>query len=212
MAIPVSIAGNTGNNSLVISKPSGGWKSGSYLLAIVNNGNTSITPPSGWTLLASPSVTFLDPYIYGLSLASNGPTSYTWTGFGQMAGIIGEYASTGLDGSVATNTGSNTSPATWTAVTTTQTNDDIVLLLATHNVTATAPTGYTQESTEGGNPNPNVYLFDAQQASAGSTGSPSATLSASDWWATITVALKTSSGGAGVIPFSPKKIVYRQLR
>ena len=195
MAIPVSIAGNTGNNSLVINKPSGGWNSGNYLIAIVNNGNTSITPPSGWTLLSSPSVTFLDPFIYGMSLSSAGPSSYTWTGFGAMAGIIGEYAASGLDGSVASNTGSDTTPASWTALTTSQANDYVVLLLAVHNQTATAPTGYTQESSQGGGSNPIVYLFDAQQASAGSTGSPSATLSAADWWAAVTVALKASAGG-----------------
>lgn len=203
MALPVSTAGNSATStSISVSKPSGGWVSGNTLIAVVTVAGVSTTPttPSGWTLVASTSNgSSFSMAVFEIVLTSAGASSYTFsgaTGTLDISAVIAEYSGTYITSGIVDNTtvanGSGTT-ATWTALTTTYGGEAAILALGVNTATVSGswPSGYTLEiseiSTIAG-----VYLADQRLAFGGSgssTGSNSVTLSATDSWGAITVAL-----------------------
>lgn len=128
MAAPTFRAAGLGatntTTSTTITKPAG-TASGDVLLAVVANGGAATAPstvPSGWTLVASASIsTTFWAGVYSLIAGGSEPANYTWSGFadscaGSMIAISGADTSTPVAASRAqANTNGNIACASITA-------------------------------------------------------------------------------------------------
>src|SRR5688572_7280706 len=203
-AAPVFEAGSTavGDSDLAtVAKPSG-TVAGNLLVAVVNfekgSDVTTLTPPSGWTLIRRDNqgnkvgmATF-----YKVAGASEG-TSYAWTlngapkwaaGIARFSGVNTGTPINASDGSVL-NTGNPTAPSVNTTVA-----DTLVLVYYTNkkNATYVPATGTTERwdapNAAGNQPSNMMATFGV--AAAGASGSKTATASdATGEWAAQQIAL-----------------------
>jgi large repetitive protein len=191
---------SSGATSLAITAPSS-VATGDVLIAglTVSSNNTSITAPSGWTLINrtnSGSNISAASYYHVVTNGASEPSSYTWTFGGSFAASGGIVRYVGVDTSdpidassiVAGNDSSPTAPS----VTTTSANDLVVALFGSDSTgTFTPPSGMTERydvhntSASG----PGTEAADVAQASAGATGAKAATATASARWVAQLIAL-----------------------
>lgn len=191
----VASTASTGvDETITVTKPSGTVDNDILLAQVYTepNGQT-ITPPAGWTAIATIDNTGgLRTGWYYKRAASEG-ADYTWTATGStwLGAAIAAYSrcitsGSPIDVAGAGDTGSDTSPAA-AAVTTTVADTLIVYGSQELNLTPayTPPTGMAERL------DTDVYYFaDVAQAAAGSTGTKTATLSATAPWSAILIALK----------------------
>ena len=203
-----------GATSLTINTPAS--SDGDLMIAgitVAGGTNTTIpTPPSGWTLITrTDNGTNVGLATYYHVATASEPSSYKWT-FGSSAkasgGIIdytGVNPSTPIDTTGTGGTG-NSAAVTAPSVTTTLANDIVVGFFATAaNATFTKPTG-TPTTTEefdqriGTTSGPATEGIDFAVASAGVTGSKTATASSSGQWVAQMIALRPAIEAYGKDP------------
>lgn len=206
-------AANNGvySTSITVTKPSG-TTSGDWMLGIASGNWSALTytPPSGFSELGSglsTTVSDQDTHIYTKTAGGSEPADYTWTvdndshqcGIVTIRGVLGIAAS-----ATSTSDTGNSSPITVTfpSVTTTATNQTI-LLIAAVDQSATAdstwsslPSGFTERlSTDflfSGTSYGALWVAEGVAASQGATGAYTATctLAAGNGaWAVWTLAL-----------------------
>ena len=194
---------------------------------------TTITSPSGWTLIRRPdnsTTTSLATY-YRVATGSEA-SSYAWTvgASARAVGVISRYTGAitsnlfdpaASSGSIGTgNTGSSTSPSA-TGVTTTTAYDTEVAFFATIGMgltveeattpatTFTAPSGLTErfdvaQFTTAG---PTIETSDAQVATASATGNETATTGATGAWAAQLFVLRAETADTYTIdPNDPNAV------
>lgn len=169
-------------SSYALNKPTGTVE-GDVMLAhiILNSGNPTITPPTGWTLIRKTNTenSNLGSAIYYRVATASEPTSYSWR-FSSSATATGGIATyTGVDNanpidahSGQFNSGTTTMQAP--AVTTTTTGDRLVFFSGlTEVATVTGPSSMTQQW-KVGSANQS-FMADRAFPTRGSTGNISAT-------------------------------------
>lgn len=174
-AAPLSfVAAETGrgNPTATINKPAG-TVSGDIMVAFAARSvaTGTVTPPSGWSLLASNGGA--PPVLYYKIAGGSEPASYDWTwGSGNAAGIILTYRAgvAGVTGTVSLNT---TAPSI--------TPDAAGILLAAFvalvDVTVSSPpSGMTLRGFAGGG-NPSLAIYDLDGVGASATGDKAITWS-----------------------------------
>jgi hypothetical protein len=197
----------TNTTSINVNVPAG-TQEGHFMLAVVNFwGDLTLTAPGGWTELHTQKVVAGggEARIFWRIASSSEPASYTWsTSFADYSmAYIATYA--GVDVSAPVNVSAieaNTSStsAAQTAVTTTAANAMVLYVLSvddgpsapTTSLTTTPPSGMT-ERIDFASGWKCVYLAEVLQASAGTTGTKTATLSSAFRTVTALVALKPAS-------------------
>ena len=201
-------ATNPGGSSLTINVPSG-TVNGDVMIAVVGwYTATSITPPSGWTLIATQpdgeGVGYNSSYY---RVAASEPANYTWnwSGTSYPAGIIytfsGVNTSTPIDVSQV-ESGTSTSP-TASSVTTTVSNDYLITTFEFNGGgTFTVPSGMAGGGsiTYSYGDNFGVNLDYKALGSAGSTGAQTGSLTSSAEWGSQTIALKPASSSPTPTP------------
>jgi hypothetical protein len=176
-ALPVSfVAAATGRDvgGVTINKPTG-TTTGDIMIAIVGSGasvnSTTVTPPSGWTLLTSNASK--SPFVYGKVDGGSEPSSYTWTlAAGNAAGAIATYRN-GVAGVAGAVSEDSIAPS----ITPASTGTLLGLYFITNNVTVSSdPSGMTQRAFTGG-ANPTVAVYDQENVGASATGTKTITWS-----------------------------------
>ncbi|HLG04977.1 MAG TPA: autotransporter-associated beta strand repeat-containing protein, partial [Gemmatimonadales bacterium] len=183
----------SGATSLVISKPSGTVEGDVMIAAVAVRPNTAtITAPSGWTLIRrtnNTNATANSQATYRKVAGSSEPSSYTWTlGSSPTGGAGGIMTFYGVNTAsvVDVETGQTTANALTHAapsVTTTESYDMVVTAHSfSSSATWTAPSGMTEGVDVASNATPNAVGIALEmnyvvQASAGATGSKTATAS-----------------------------------
>jgi len=174
--------------SITLTKPSG-TVSGDVLVAAIDiAGTTTVTAPSGWTLVRSTtSGSSLTQATYVHAAGSTEPSSYVWrfsssrTVSGIVAAYVGVSTTTPVDVSSGGSSAGSTS-VTAPSVTTTAGGELLLGVFgAAAKATVTPPTGMIEHAERlGGTGNTRVLseLAD-QQVGAGATGTRTATLSKS---------------------------------
>ncbi|HTU53385.1 MAG TPA: hypothetical protein VMF62_05385 [Acetobacteraceae bacterium] len=208
---PLSIVSASGTaGSATVGKPAGGWNIGNWLIAVVcGTGSTAIPPtPSGWTLVdglgAHENGNSVGTSILALQLSTAGPGSYSFQNgaeSGACCVLVAEYSSahvSGVDSCASAYSAAST--ITWPAVTTANANEVVLLVTgACYIYPAAPPSGYIQEIEAEASYSAYAWLGDAVQVGAGSTGTPSASSSASgNVWTAFTVALLPTRGSASL--------------
>jgi hypothetical protein len=175
--------------SITLTKPSG-TASGDVLVAAVDiGGTTTVTAPSGWTLVRSTtSGTSLTQAIYVHVAGTSEPSSYQWRfssarlASAVMAAYIGVNTTTPVDvssGGSSSNSSSDVAPS----VTTTAAGELLIGVFGeAANASVTPPTGMLEQVEQlagTGNNRVVVELSDQQLGAAGATGNRTATLNKS---------------------------------
>jgi hypothetical protein len=184
-------------NGTTVARPAGA-AAGDLLLATleVDADPATVSGPSGWTLLmdtpaALGTVSAFHAQVWYRVATSSEPASYTWTVGGNPWVDIGVLDYTGVNTASPVDVSSGsyvgvTTAGSTNAVTTTAANDLVVALFIDYNsATWTAGAGTTKRYDFDGN-----TAEDAVQASPGSTGSKTATASASGALSAQIVALR----------------------
>ena len=197
-----SATSGSGATSLAINKPTG-VASGNVMIALLTvTGTGALTEPSGWTVIQDKTQgTALRQITYYKVAGSSEPSSYSW-GLGstrQASGGIIDYS--GVNDTAPIDASASASGASGNAVagslTTSVPNDQVIIASGFNiNTTVTAPTGTTDR---GQLPSPltTTDLADFTQASAGATGSKTATpANSSSAWIAQTVALRDTAQAA----------------
>lgn len=196
------------STTLTITKPTG-TASGDLLFAACHyyGFDAGPTPPSGWASIDYASET--SPkilaghrlHVFYKVAGGSEPSDYSWTGVDYDIGAITCYSgadATPLDVYIAQYNGTSSS---MTAASITTTVDDALVIFAgaalnaSTSITATAPSGFTERVDYTGEAWRYVYIADKTQASAGATGTATATLSGSyaNWGALVS--FKPAAGG-----------------
>lgn len=206
-----SLTGVNGTTS--VSRPS--VSSGDLMIlgAVAAFGDATITPPSGWTALASidqGSAFELEVRLYWKIASGSEPSSYSvqigGQGGGNNFGYGWIWTYTGHDSTTpiqVTGTQRNTSSSTsalCAGVTTTSTDTTLVCVYVSGNNsvsnTWTPPSGMTERLDAGANPTGFVVgVADVAVASSGATGTKTATSSLSGTSNCITFAIAPAGGG-----------------
>ena len=176
--------------SITLNKPSG-TASGDVLVAAVDIGlgTTTVTAPSGWTLVRSTtSGSSLTQATYVHVAGTSEPSSYQWRfsslrmASGVMAAYVGVNTTTPVDvsgGGSSSNSSSDVAPS----VTTTVAGDLLIGVFGeAANASVTPPTGMLEQVEQlagTGNTRVVTELSDQQLGAAGATGTRTATLSKS---------------------------------
>jgi hypothetical protein len=175
--------------SITLARPSG-TASGNVLVASIDiAGTTTVTAPSGWTLVRSTtSGNSLTQATYVHVAGTSEPASYQWRfsslrmASGVMAAYIGVNTTTPVDisgGGSSSNSSSDVAPS----VTTTVAGDLVIGVFGeAANASVTPPTGMLEQIEQlagTGNTRVVTELSDQQLGAAGATGTRTATLSRS---------------------------------
>lgn len=194
-----SISGG-GPTTITVTKPAG-VASGDVLIAGLSfetGSSDTITAPTGWTLVRRVNNTNSEGLaVYRKVAGGSEPASYAWTFASSRSLSAGILAFTGVDNTTPIDvengqtTASNTTHATPT-ITTTQANDLLVAFFAIpQSATWTPPTGMTEQvdvpETNRGN---SLEIDTVAQASAGATGTKTATASTNDVGVTELLSLR----------------------
>jgi hypothetical protein len=205
--VAVSNTNASNTTSITINKPAGTLENHVMVAAINYWGDLALTVPGGWTLISSQAIVAGGGKlaIYYKVATSSEPTNYTWrvSTADYSQGIIATYSgvdtSTPIDVS-ATEANTSSTSQTQTAVTTTAANAMLLYFLAVddgvaypnNSLTATPPSGMTERA-DFWLTWKWMYFSDVLQASAGTTGTKTATLSVARASASAIVALKPAS-------------------
>jgi hypothetical protein len=194
---------SSGASTLVLTKPSGVVNNDVLVAGITVNGgsNTTITPPSGWTIIRRTNNSTnvgSATYYHVVTNSGSEPASYTWnlSGSSTLRASGGIVRYTGVDTSNPIDvsnggTGSSNTP-TAPGVTTTVTGDMVIGFFGLDTSgTFTAPTGMTEryDVTNSSSSGPASEASDYTQA-AGATGNKAATSTQSNSWVAQLVALR----------------------
>jgi hypothetical protein len=207
-------SGSNGTTSLVMTAPTTLANGNVMIAQVLVRTNTAVTPPAGWTQIGTTQLngTTLAQYLYYrvASGDTGGTTTWTWSiaaKFDMAGGIV---AFSGVDNtnpvdavSTSSTTGTGTT-ATAPAVTTTVQNDAILAFYASQagvpmsgsTFGGAATTKYYSVASKA-NPVSNEAdgagaAESSLQSTIGSTGTSTASLSASQPWIAQTVALRTT--------------------
>lgn len=176
-------------------------------------GDATITPPSGWTALASidqGSAFELEVRLYWKIASGSEPSTYSVQiggqgggnnfGYGWIWTYTGHDATTPIQVTGTQRNTSGSTSATCASVTTTSTDTTLVCVYVSGNNsvsnTWTPPSGMTERLDAGANPTGFVVgVADVAVASSGATGSKTATSSLSGTSNCITFAIAPAGGG-----------------
>lgn len=175
--------------NITFTAPSG-LADGDVMVAWIGVVGTLTSAPAGWSVLPAMPLTVgtVQFYSYWKRASSEGG-SYTWNhASAQSVGWIGRYTGCVASGTPfdtpTANTGTGTT-ITATAVTTTVADTKLVYLSGrTNNPALSPPTGMTERLDDF------TYTADQDVSGIGSTGSRTQTISPSQAWAAVLVALK----------------------
>jgi hypothetical protein len=225
MAVPVveSVGGVvTGTTTCTPTMPAGAV-AGHFLVTLLESvGNQVFTLPTGWAHLSGSPVNLntTTRLTVGYRFMQGGDTAPAWAlpggnhAIGRMVAISGVRATGNpwdVIGSPATESIADTT-ATWNAVTTTQADCLILLCIATGRDSTAASLGavtggtgltnfvehidnFTNLGTGGG-----IGLVTAEKLTAGTTGTPGATMGSTDGKALLTVALAPAPAAPSAPP------------
>jgi hypothetical protein len=202
--VAASSAATTGGGavSLAITKPTG-VGSGNVMIAVLTaTGSGALTPPAGWTVIQDTTQgAAIRQITYYRVAGSSEPASYSWSlGSTRQAsgGIIaysGVNTAAPIDASASASAASGNAGAS--SVTTSAANDKVIVASGFNiNTTVTAPAGTTQRYTMS-SPSTTGEAADFTQASAGATGTKTATpANSSAAWIAQTIALRDTAQAA----------------
>jgi WxL domain surface cell wall-binding len=202
-----STENGAGSTSIVMTVPSG-VAVGDLLVASVNaSGTTAFTAPTGWTsLIAGASTGYYGTEAYRVATAADAAgASYTWSlgatarkATGSMLSYVG--VDTTTIGTPSATLGSSTT-LTFNSVTTAVANSRVILsgsgFNSTSAFTLTPPGTATTRlnfGTSSTGSQVRSYTGDFLQATAGATGTKTATLSPSSAWASVAFAVRPGTG------------------
>ena len=175
--------------SITLNKPSG-TASGDVLVAAIEiGGTTTVTAPSGWTLVRSTtSGSALTQATYVHAAGTSEPASYQWRfstsrlASGAVAAYVGVNTTTPVDVSSGGSSSGSTSIVAPSVTTTTAGDMLIGAFGGATNASVTLPTGLLEENEQlagTGSSRVVVEISDQQLSAAGTTGTRTATLSKS---------------------------------
>ena len=192
----------SGATSLAITKPTGVASGHVMVATITATGTGALTPPSGWGVVkdTTQGSAFRQTTYYKVATASE-PASYSW-GLGttrQASGGIIDYSGVNATAPIdATATASGASGNAVAGSVTTSVANDQVIVASGFNVatTVTQPTG-TTERYDRSSPSTTSEAADFAQATAGATGTKTATpANSTSAWIAQTVALRDAAQAA----------------
>ena len=203
-ASAANAAAPTSPATLTINAPAGVSANDLMVAQIAVNGgtDTTVTAPSGWTLIRrTDNTTNVGEASYYKVATASEPASYAWTitdgvGTPRAAGGILAYAgvndSSPVDVSSGTSGGSSTSVSAPTVTTTTDLDLVDGLFATDTGTTFTAPSGMTERSDVRNTSanGPSAETADFTKTPAGATGAKAATAGAASNWVAQLVALK----------------------
>lgn len=188
-----------GGGSVTIDKPSGVVDGDIMLAVIYHENDTMASVPENWALISHVDAGGASISSYWKRAASEG-ANYTWNATsnnigGSIAAYSGGLASGSPIDTSSENTGTN-STLTWTGITTTVAGAMLIGLMmkvsggtTADAATASAPLTNNERTDVDG-----TGILDGIQASAGSSGDKTVTLSGWIQWAAHLVALKPATG------------------
>lgn len=193
-----------GTTSWTINVPTG-TLNGDVMIAAIQHGNATLTPPAGWTLINSVSNTGLTANLKTYyRVASSEPASYTWSLSVAVCNVGTIVTYTGVNGTpvdvnaaVADNVSQTSHIAS--AVTTTAAPETILTAFAGYDTTCgtgstwTAPAGQTLRSNANNASCRSMGMNDSSQASIGSSGTFTGTVNAAGTALMSTIALKQAN-------------------
>ena len=162
---------NGTSNVITLNKPAG-VASGNILIAAITQGNSAITAPSGWILIAS-SNNWSPSYVYYKVAGASEPANYTWTfSAGEFAsGVITNFTGTFCNSPVGARSVAVTPVYTASSITTSTANQMLVVIFSgvSGNNTWSTPAGMTADYSGGQNCS-STSIFHGIQAAAGASG------------------------------------------
>lgn len=188
----VSNSAPASSTTCTVTKPAGTLDGDILYVHVKLNGSyTTLTPPSGWTLLHSQGLgTGKEARSYWKAASSEG-SSYTWTTdtsitwAAGMISIIGGDTSA-LDAEVGSTDSSSTTTATCAGLTTTVDNTLVILSVVNGGGAATTPNANMAEYSDSSS----VEIQWEERPTAGATGTRDSTLSTSQRYHTQILAVK----------------------
>jgi MSHA biogenesis protein MshQ len=199
-----------------------GWAADDLLLLLVENAGDSLTVDAGWTSAGTPQLgtgTGLHVWYRVAQSGDGGSVGYHGSGINHMQGVVLAYrgvdTTTPLDATPVGGTASASTSITFSSITTVTADCMIVLALAAAddraagndfgswtNANLTSLTERVDANTAQGNDGA-LGAADGVKATAGATGTTTASISTSAGKAYMTIALRpTTGGGAPSIPDS----------
>lgn len=199
---------NTGVGNLTVDKPTG-TQAGDILIAALSfekGSLVAITPPSGWALIPGSRInggTDNGAAMYEKVAGGSEPANYTFTltENPKRAGGIARYSGGDAEDVVdvvATSSGASSQSHVAPSVTTSGDERRVLVYHACKKPGTYTPAGGTTERWDAPNTaegQPSNMLADYEKATAGATGTKTATCSEAEVWQTITVALNPEAGG-----------------
>ena len=198
-------ANGLGTTSLVINKPTGTVQNDVMITAMTIGQNSTITPPTGWTLMRR--VDNLDSYSYSSMVVyykvagASEPSSYTW-GFSTTtfvaawsASYVNVNTSTPIDVSNGQTNNTSSAMSTSFSVPSINTSNASEMVVAAFGAyygayTWTPPSGMTEFADLNNTYSRIIEGTEVLQASAGASGIKTATLSSTGYGASVIFALK----------------------
>lgn len=195
-------------NTVTINKPAGTVEDDVLLAFLSLDDNLFITPPAGWVLnrIAQNATSFM--WIWWKRAGGSEPADYTFTttagGNTDLLGVIAAYSAAATSGSPIdvgiVESFDDTSETTHDVGPMTTTGDNRLIVAAYTGVHATstwtAPGGYSERADVQGSGR-TITVDDIDQASAGSTGTVTATSSAAITTCALLIALSPSESTGG---------------
>lgn len=209
-----AITDNIWGTSITIDKPSGTAENDIMVAYITSGGASSITPPTGWTQIASTNHVFSYQWFYYKVAGASEPTTYTWSWTGDNAvrgGIIrysGVNTATVEDVAESTNSGNSASPV-GTGITTVTDGAMLVMCLVTDasNGQSAAPSGMSEIFDMS-----RMIVNDGSQETAGSSGDKTSTIPSSTFWGTILWAMRPAVAATTSRPvFRRKNYTWKRV-
>ncbi len=193
-----------GNTSVAASKPSG-VTTGDVMIASVAHAGGQLTPPVGWSQVASQVATGATLAVYTRVAAGGEPSTYAWNldSTDTLAVALSAYAGVNavspVDAFAVQVNGSGTAMVAPTLITTLATDRLIFAGAVAGNVRATPPAGMGEDA-DAGATGIGVYVASQALAVTGATGSRTATLASAAASATVLLALRPASTPSGPVP------------
>jgi RHS repeat-associated protein len=193
--------GNSGSTTIAINKPSG-TQNGDVLIASIVVKPASIAPPSGWSLIArAESSGNIVTATYWHVAASGDPANWTWTfsstavAVAAISGYSGVDPNNPIDATATSTINSAGTAHTAPSVVTTTANEQLINVFGVDNGPSfTPPSGSTERVDTANGTKAAIEVADANIATAGSTGTRTATSSSQAKSADQTIALRRAGG------------------
>lgn len=197
----VTTSSLSGSTSRTVNKVTG-TASGHFMVAqvVINSTTVTITPPSGWTLYASGTVTGGKMEIYIKIAGGSEPSSYTWNFSSSVACAVGLQCLANVASYYSYQVNSNATPTNsmvGTAITALSNTDYLMFFGGiVGNVRATPPSGMS-EIADFGSTGIGAYAA-VQTVTAGDTGNKTATLASNAAYVCITLNLLPTYATGGL--------------